>query len=213
VFSRIVYGARISLLVSSTVLAAGLVIGTTVGLISGYFGGNTDELLMRLVDIKLSLPFILVALVVAIVFKPSLLLVVILLALFFWSSFARQVRAETLHLKTLDYVMAARVAGASNLRIMIKHILPGVFSTIIVIATLTIGTVILVESVLSYLGVGVPAPTPAWGAMVADGSQYLQSAWWIALFSGAAIFFTVLGFNFLGDWLRDNLDPRLRQLV
>jgi peptide/nickel transport system permease protein len=133
-------------------------------------------------------------------------------ASFSWGAFARQVRAETLRLKAMDYVALAKVAGASPYRIMYRHILPGVMNTIIVIATLRVGTVILTESVLSYLGVGVPAPTPAWGAMVSDGRIYLATAWWIAFFPGVAIFLTVLAFNFLGDWLRDKFDPRLRQL-
>lgn len=210
--SRIIYGARISLLVAAVVLATGAVGGTILGLIAGYFGGNVDEIAMRFVDFTLAVPFILIALVVVIVLGASVTVIIILLVVFSWSAFARQVRAETLQLKTMDYVNMSRVAGASIFRIMFKHILPGVINTIIVIASLRVGTLILTEAVLSYLGVGVPPPTPAWGAMVSDGRDYLGSAWWVAFFPGVAIFLTVLSANFLGDWFRDRFDPRLRQL-
>jgi len=213
VLARIIYGTRISLLVGVAVLVVGGVVGTSIGIISGYFGGNVDEVLMRLVDMTLAVPFILVALVVAIILGNSLTIIVILLVMFFWTAFARQIRAETLQLKTMDYVAFSRISGASDIRIMYKHILPGVFSTLIVISTLTIGTVILVESILSFLGVGVPGPTPTWGAMIADGRNYLRTGWWIAFFPGIALLLTVLAFNFLGDWLRDTFDPKLRQLV
>ena len=212
VLTRMIHGARISLLVAFAVLGISGIIGTAVGLISGYFGGTIDEIIMRFVDLTLAVPFILVALVVGIVLDVSLTTVVILLVMFFWNGFARQVRAETLQLKTADYVSLATVAGSSAVRIMYKHILPGVFSTVIVIATLTVGVVILVESILSFLGVGVPAPTPTWGAMISDGRNYLATGWWMAFFPGLAILFTVLAFNFFGDWLRDELDPRLRQI-
>jgi peptide/nickel transport system permease protein len=210
--SRIFFGARISLMVAAIVLGSGAIGGTLVGLVAGYLGGNADEIAMRFVDFTLAVPFILVALVVVIVLGNTLTIIVVLLVVFSWGAFARQVRAETLRLKAMDYVALAKVAGASSYRIMYRHILPGVMNTIIVIATLRVGTVILTESVLSYLGVGVPAPTPAWGAMVSDGRIYLATAWWIAFFPGVAIFLTVLAFNFLGDWLRDKFDPRLRQL-
>lgn len=213
VLARIIFGTRISLLVGVAVLLVGGVVGTTIGIISGYFGGNVDEILMRLVDMTLAVPFILVALVVAIILGNSLTIIVILLVAFFWTAFARQIRAETLQLKTMDYVAFSKISGASSIRIMYKHILPGVFSTLIVISTLTIGTVILVESILSFLGVGVPGPTPTWGAMISDGRNYLTTGWWIAFFPGIALLLTVLAFNFLGDWLRDTFDPRLRQLV
>lgn len=212
VLARIIFGTRISLLVGLTVLLIGGTVGTTIGIISGYFGGNIDELLMRVVDMTLAVPFILVALVVAIILGNSLTIIVILLTTFFWTAFARQVRAETLQLKTMDYVAFSKLSGASAIRIMYKHILPGVFSTLMVISTLTIGTVILVESILSFLGVGVPGPTPTWGAMISDGRNYLTTGWWIAFFPGIALLLTVLAFNFLGDWLRDTFDPKLRQL-
>ena len=191
----------------------GAIGGSVIGLISGYFAGQVDELLMRVVDLSLAIPFILVALTVLIVLGQSLTVIILLLIMFSWGGFARQVRAETLSLRTLDYIALAKVAGAGPLLILSKHILPGVINTIIVVSTLQVGSLILTESILSFLGVGIPAPTPAWGVMVADGRAYLDTAWWLALFPGLAIFLTVLAFNFLGDWLRDRFDPRLRQIA
>ena len=212
ILSRIIYGARISLIIAAVVLCSGGVGGTILGLIAGYAGGLVDELIMRFVDITLAVPFILVAMVVVIVAGQSLTIIIILLIAFSWNAFARQVRAETLQLKTADYVALATVAGASTWRILYRHILPGVTSTLLVIATLRVGQLILTESILSFLGVGIPPPTPAWGVMIADGRSYLATAWWVAFFPGMAIFLTVLAFNFLGDWLRDWFDPRLRQI-
>ena len=211
VLSRIIFGSRISLMVAAIVLTGGAVGGTALGLIAGWFGGQVDEIAMRFVDFTLAMPFILVAFVVVIVLGQSLEVVIFLLVIFSWNSFARQVRAETLKLKTMDYVALAHVAGASTTRIILRHLLPGVMSTITVLITLRVGTLILTESVLSYLGVGIPPPTPAWGLMVAEGRDYVNTAWWITVFPGVAIFLTVLAFNFLGDWMRDRLDPRLRQ--
>ena len=213
VYSRVVYGARISMMVAAIVLTAGAVGGTVIGLSAGYFGGNVDEILMRFADLTFAVPFILVALVVVIVVGPSLNTIIILLVAFSWAVFARQVRGEALVLREQDYVSMAKVVGASPAYILYKHLLPGVFNTLMVVASLRVGTLILTESVLSYLGVGIPPPTPAWGAMVSDGRDYISSAWWVTFFPGLAIFLTVLAFNFLGDWLRDKLDPRLRQLA
>ena len=212
VLSRVIFGSRISLMVAGIVLVAGGFIGTMAGITAGYAGGMVDESLMRLVDLMFAVPFIIVALVAAVVFGPSLHLVVILLLLFSWAPFARQIRGETLGLKTQDYVALAKVAGASPFRVAYKHILPGVVNTVMVLASLRVGSLILTESVLSYLGVGIPAPNPAWGSMVSDGRDYISTAWWIAFFPGLAIFLTVFAFNFLGDWLRDWFDPRLRQV-
>lgn len=210
--SRVIYGARISATIAAVVLTAGGILGTLIGMLSGYLGGQWDNLIMRFVDLSLAIPFILIALIVVIVFGQSFTTIVALLVLFSWGAFARQVRAESLQLKTLGYVSLARVAGASSAWIIRKHILPGVINTVLVVATLRVGTLILMESLLSFLGAGIPAPTPAWGAMVADGRDYVSSAWWISFFPGLAIFLTVAAFNFLGDWLRDYFDPRLRQL-
>jgi len=211
--SRLFYGARISLMVMAFALIGGTIIGTALGLIAGYFGGLIDEVIMRLVDIFLGLPFVLVAMVLALVLGTSLTTMVIVLAVLTWAGFVRNVRGEVLTLRERDYVALARVAGASLPRLLLLHILPGVINTVLVIATLRSGQLILAESFLSFLGAGIPPPTPTWGAMIADGRNYLRDAWWISFFPGLAIFFTVMALNFMGDWLRDKLDPRLRQLT
>lgn len=213
VLSRVIFGARISLLIAAIVLTAGAIGGTMLGLVAGYYGGQIDEIAMRFVDLTLAIPFILIALVVVIVLGQSLAIIIALLVLFSWNGFARLVRGETLQIKTRDYVNMARVAGASTSRILFRHILLGVVNTVIVVATLRVGSLILTEATLSFLGVGVPPPTPAWGLMVSDGRQYISTAWWITFFPGVAILMTVLSMNFLGDWLRDRWDPRLRQQI
>lgn len=211
VLSRVIYGARISLLVAAVSLTAGMVVGTAVGLLSGYVGGFIDDALMRVVDVWLGLPFILLALVIVVVLGQSLATLLGVLAFLTWAGFVRNVRGEVLSLKTRDYVVMAKISGASPQIIILKHILPGVVNTVIVLATLRVGGLILAEATLSFLGAGVPPPTPTWGGMVSDGRNYLESAWWISVFPGLAIFLVVMGFNFLGDWLRDYFDPRLRQ--
>ena len=211
--SRLFHGARVSLMVMAIALITGTIIGTAIGLIAGYFGGVLDEVLMRLVDIFLGLPFVLVAMVLAVVLGQSLSTMIIVLAVLTWAGYVRNVRGEVLSLRERDYVALARVAGASLPRILVMHILPGVINTVLVIATLRSGQLILAESFLSFLGAGIPPPTPTWGAMIADGRNYLRDAWWISFFPGLAIFLTVMSLNFLGDWLRDKLDPRLRQLT
>lgn len=212
ILSRIIYGARVSLTLVSVVLTCGAVGGTILGLVSGYFGGMTDEIMMRAVDLTLGVPFIMVALAAVVVFGSSFPLIITLLVIFSWSGFARQARAETLRLKQTDYVALARVAGASPYRLITRHMLPGVLNTAMVIASLNVGSLILTEAALSFLGVGIPAPTPAWGSMVATGRNYIGSAYWIPLFPGLAITLVVYACNFLGDSLRDRFDPRLRQL-
>ncbi|MDP2948575.1 MAG: ABC transporter permease [Chloroflexota bacterium] len=212
VLSRLIHGARVSMLVMAISMGSGLLVGSTLGVIAGYCGGWSEEILMRLADVWWSLPFLLVALVAAVVLGQSFGLVLGILALSAWSAFVRNVRAEVLSLKTRDYVALAHVAGASHVRTMLRHIVPGVTNTIVVIATLQVGGLILAEASLSFLGVGIPAPRPAWGLMVAEGRDYLVDSWWIPFFPGLAIFLVVMSLNFLGDWLRDRLDPRLRQL-
>jgi peptide/nickel transport system permease protein len=212
VLTRIIHGTRISLIVAGTVLFFGTFIGTVLGLISGYIGGVTDEIIMRLVDFMYAIPFILVVLVAAVLWSPSLMLVIILLSIFTWPPFARQVRAETLSLKEMDYVSLAKVCGTSPIQICLRHILPGLFNTVLVMASLQVGSLVVTESVLSFLGVGIPAPQPSWGSMVSEGRNYMSTAWWISFFPGIAILLIVFSMNFLGDWLRDKLDPRLRQL-
>lgn len=210
--SRLIHGARLSLMVVVVALVSGTVVGTAVGLVAGYFGGVLDEVVMRVVDIWFGLPFIMVALVIAVVLGPSITTMMTLLALFTWPGFVRNVRAEVLTLKTRDYVALASVAGAPTHRILIKHILPGVVNTVLVIASLRSGQLILAEAFLSFLGAGIPPPTPTWGSMIADGRNYLRDAWWISFFPGVAIALTVMSLNFFGDWMRDHFDPRLRQL-
>ncbi|MDE2940367.1 MAG: ABC transporter permease [Chloroflexota bacterium] len=212
ILTRIVYGARISLTVAAiSIFLAGL-IGTTLGLIAGYFGGNIDHIVMRAVDICLSMPAILFALVLAVVLGPSFQTVIIVIVSIFWSRYARLVRGETLGIKAQDFVARARVSGASNLRIITRHVFPNVVNTIIVLATLEVGQVILLESTLSFLGAGLPRPTPAWGLMIANGRELLVTAWWVAAWPGVAILLSVLSMNLLGDWLRDRLDPKLRNV-
>ena len=213
VLSRLIMGTRISLMIVAVSMIVGTVVGTGLGLIAGFKGGIIDEVIMRAVDIWFGIPFILVALIIAVVVGPGLTTMMGLLALASFGGFVRQVRAEVLSLKERDYVALARVAGASTTRILMVHILPGVSSTVMVIATMSTGGLILAESFLSFVGAGVPPPTPTWGAMVADGRGYMRDAWWITVVPGVAILITVMSLNFLGDWLRDKLDPRLRQLV
>ena len=176
VLTRIIYGTRISLIVAGTVLFFGTFIGTLLGLLSGYLGGVVDEIIMRLVDFMYAIPFILVVLVAAVLWSPSLMLVIILLSIFTWPPFARQVRAETLSLKQMDYVSLAKICGTSPLRICLRHILPGLFNTVLVMASLQVGSLVVTESVLSFLGVGIPAPAPSWGSMVAEGRNYMSTA-------------------------------------
>lgn len=212
ILSRLIHGSRVSLLVVAVALITGTLVGTAVGLIAGYVGGALDEIIMRIVDVWFGLPFILVALVIAVVIGPSLTTMMGLLALFTWPGFVRNIRAEVLTLKSRDFVSLALVAGAPTSRILIKHMLPSVMNTVLVIASLRAGQLILAESFLSFLGAGIPPPTPTWGAMIADGRNYLRDAWWISFFPGLAIALMVMSLNFFGDWLRDKLDPRLRQL-
>ena len=213
VYSRLLHGARISLVVAGIALTSGFLVGTTMGITSGYAGGWVDELMTRVVDIWQALPFLMVALVCVLLFGQSLNLLLVLMALLAWVPFVRVIRSQTLVIKNEPYVDLARVAGCSVPRILIRHILPGVINTAVVIATLTVGSLILAEAALSFLGAGVPSPTPTWGAMVQEGRNYLSTAWWPTVFPGVAIFAVVMSLNFTGDWLRDRLDPRLRQLI
>ena len=210
--SRIIYGARISLTVSLIAIFVGGIIGTVLGLISGYFGGRTDSVIMRLVDISLALPTILLALVLVAAVGPSFGTVITVLIVLLWARYARLVRGETLALKELDFIARARVAGASPTRIMVKYLFPNVVNSLVVLATLQVGYVILLESSLSFLGAGLPRAEPAWGVMISDGRELIVTAWWVSMFPGIAIMLTVLALNLLGDWLRDHLDPKLRNL-
>jgi peptide/nickel transport system permease protein len=208
IFSRVIYGGQVSLLLAFSVLLIGGTIGILLGLLSGYAGGGADSVIQRSVEAVLSLPTIMVALVFVFVVGQSFTSVVLILAPFITASFARMVRAEAMSVRNMNYVALARVAGASHARIITRHILPNVAGTIIVIATLEVGALILVEASLSFLGVGVPPPTPAWGLMVDDGREYLATRYWLSLFPGLAIVITVLSINWIGDWLRNVLDPK-----
>ncbi len=212
ILSRIIYGARISLAVSLVAILVSGVIGTALGLMAGYFGGRLDALIMRLVDISLGLPVILLALVFVAAIGASFITVVVVTTVLLWARYARQVRGETLSIRERDFIARARVAGASHFRIMLRYIFPNIINTLTVLATLQIGAVILLESALSFLGAGIPRPTPTWGSMIADGRDLIVVAWWIAMFPGLAIMLTVLSLNLLGDWLRDRLDPKLRNI-
>ena len=212
IFSRIIHGARVSISFAAITMLLSVALGAVIGAASGYFGGHVDETLMRLVDLQNALPFILAALVMVGVFGASFTTLLIIIAIFSWGTTARQIRGEILQLKQMDYVALAKIAGASSPRIIFQHLLPGVTNTLIVVATLGTGQIILTEATLSFLGVGIPPPRPAWGSMVSFGRNYIDSAWWIAVIPGIAIALVVVSLNFLGDWLRDYFDPRLRQI-
>ena len=211
IFARISYGARVSLLVAAVVLVVGGGVGTLLGLISGWYGGLLDELIMRVVDIFMALPLILVALVLLVALGPSFTVLLLIMGLWIWVRFARMVRGEVLKLKEMDYIALAQVAGASTPRILVRHLWPGVRNTVTVVATLQVGLVIILEASLSFLGAGIPPPEPAWGSLVAEGRDVLAGAWWVSTIPGLAILVTVLSLNLFGDWLRDTLDPKLRQ--
>lgn len=208
VLSGIIHGARVSLLVAvSAVLLSGA-FGVSLGLVAGFVGGWVDSLLMRLTDIQLSVPFILLAIALIGALGPSMTNVILVIAVTNWVAYARVARAETLSIRERDFVKAARVSGTGLVRLLALHILPNVLNSVVVLATLDIGKVIIFESGLSFLGLGVQPPTPSWGSMLADGRKYVNIAYWLSTFPGLAIMVVVLGVNFLGDWVRERLDPQ-----
>jgi peptide/nickel transport system permease protein len=212
IFSGVIHGSRISLLVGIvTVLGAGL-IGTGVGLIAGYFRGWVDEIVMRVVDIQMAFPFIILAITIMFILGRGMINVVVVLMVTSWPLYARVVRAEVLRLRESEFVVAARVVGCSRRRIVFLHILPNVVTPLIVVASFAVPQMIIFEAGLSFLGVGMPPQVLSWGTMIADGRSYLDQAWWISTFPGLAIMLAVLSINILGDWFRDRLDPRLRNL-
>jgi len=212
VLSRLMYGGRASLLVALISISVSTVVGTGFGLVAGYAGGWVDTVIMRAVDVVLTLPVILLALIFVVIAGPSLWVVTAILTLVLWSRFARLVRGEALAWKHREFVQYARGAGSTPLRIMCVHVLPNLLNSVVVLATLQVGFAIVVEASLSFLGAGAPPPSPTWGGMIAAGRTYMETAWWLVLFPGTAIVLTVLSFNLFGDWLRDVLDPTIQQL-
>ena len=210
ILARIVFGARPALLVGFAAVAITGVLGMVTGLVAGYFGGRIDDLLMRLADIQLAFPFILLAIAVIGVLGPSLTTIICVIGVSSWVVYARIVRGAALSLREREFVQAAQALGSRDGRILVRHVLPNVFTPWLVVATLDMARVIVIESALSFLGLGVQPPTPTWGGMLADGRVYISTAWWLATFPGLAILITVLGINLFGDGLRDTLDPRLK---
>jgi peptide/nickel transport system permease protein len=211
ILGRLTQGARVSLAVGLIgVLVSGSV-GITLGLVAGYLGHIWDRVIMRVADVQQAIPVLVLAVAVAAILKPSVVNLIAVLSITTWFTFTRVVRSEVLAIREMLFIEAARVVGAGDARIIARHILPNAAASIIVIATLQIGNLILFEASLSFLGVGVPVATPTWGRMVFDGIQYVATAWWIALFPGIAVMLTVLATNLVGDWLRDSLDPRQRE--
>ncbi|HLE44351.1 MAG TPA: ABC transporter permease [Methylomirabilota bacterium] len=210
ILSRSLFGARIALLVGFSAVAIAGTLGLVTGLLSGYFGGRVDDFFMRLADIQLAFPFILLAIAVIGVLGPSLRNIIVVVGVSGWVVYARIVRGEVLSLREREFVLAAVVLGSAHPRVILRHIVPNAFTPWLVIATLDMARVIVLESALSFLGLGVQPPTPTWGGMLADGRVYLSTAWWLATFPGLAILVTVLGINLLGDGLRDTFDPRLK---
>jgi peptide/nickel transport system permease protein len=210
--SRIIWGSRVSLTAGVLTVLLASAFGAGVGLVAGYHGGRVDAALMRMTDATMSFPVILLALILAVTVGPSFLNVVIAIAVILWARYARVIRGQVLTLMELDFITQARIAGASSWRIILRHLFPNTFNTLMVLVTLQVGYVIIVEASLSFLGAGIPPPTPAWGSMIAEGRDFITSAWWVSFFPGLAILLVVLAFNLLGDWLRDTLDPKLRQL-
>ncbi|WP_419393329.1 ABC transporter permease [Cytobacillus praedii] len=209
-FSRIIYGAKISLMVGFFGVLISLVIGTILGLVAGYFGKWLDDFIMRVADIQLAFPFILFAIVIMSVLGTGIWKIIIILGLTYWVGFARLIRGEVISLKEQEYIHAAKAIGGTTFTIIRKHILPNVMSSILVLGTMYIAEFILLEASLTFLGLGVDPTIPSWGGMLADSRNYVTTAWWTATFPGIAIMLTVLGFNLLGDWLRDKFDPNMK---
>ncbi|UGA49316.1 MULTISPECIES: ABC transporter permease [Dickeya] len=210
VLSRLLFGSRVTLMVALSAVLLGGVVGVLLGMLAGYHGGLIDRVLMRLVDIQLALPLMLMALLVVAALGPSLQNLVLVLALTSWIRFARIIRGQTLSLREREFILSAQAIGASGWRILLRHILPNVLTPALVVATLELARIIIMDAALSFLGLGVQPPAPSWGRMLADGRVYLSSAWWIVTFPGLSILLTVLSVNLLGDGLRDYFDPTLR---
>jgi peptide/nickel transport system permease protein len=210
VLSQLIFGARVSLLVGLTVVAIGGTLGTVLGLVAGYYGGLLDDVIMRLADIQLAFPFILMAITFLAVLGPGLENLILVLAVGSWMNYARVMRSQVLSLREKEFVEASHALGIGDTRILFRHLLPNAITPIIVIASFSVASTIIAEASLSFLGLGVKPSTPTWGAMLANGREYITDAWWLVVTPGVAIMLTVLSINILGDWLRDRLDPRLR---
>lgn len=211
VLSRVIWGGQVSLFIAACAVALAGAFGTLVGIVAGYLGGVVDRLVSWIADVQFSLPAVILALVLVGAVGPSFTNIIIVLSLANWARFARVIRSEALSLRSRDFVMLAKLGGASSVRIVFHHILPNVLGTFIVLATLDVGLIIILEATLSFLGLGVQPPDPSWGTMIADGRGYLERAWWISVFPGLALMATVLSGNLLGDALRDRLNPSLRR--
>lgn len=207
--ARVIFGAQPALLVGFAAVLISGILGMMAGLFSGYFGGRIDDVLMRLADIQLAFPFILLAIAVIGLLGPSLAVIIVVIGVSSWVVYARVVRGAVLSLREREFVQAARALGSRDWRVLLRHILPNVFTPWLVVATLDMARVIVIESALSFLGLGIQPPNPTWGGMLSDGRVYISTAWWLATFPGLAILVTVLGINLFGDGLRDTLDPRL----
>lgn len=210
VLSRIIYGARVSVFVALLGVGISATIGVTLGLIAGFVGGVVSTLIMRLTDVVLSIPFLLLAIAVVAVLGPSLMNLILVLGFTRWIRYTRVTFAQTLSLKETEFVQASRALGARSSRLLLRHIFPNTLAPIIIIGTLELGLMVIFEAALSFLGLGVQPPTPSWGSMLAEGRDYVATAWWLGVFPGLAIMLTVLAINLLGDWARDVLDPRMR---
>jgi peptide/nickel transport system permease protein len=211
ILTRIIYGARTTLSICALVVIIAGSIGTFLGIIAGYIGGWADIIIMRAVDLIYSLPAILLALLLGAIFGPSLQILIFIISFTLWAGYARMARAETLKVREFDYIGLAKIAGCSKASIMWHHVLPNIISPIIILATLQIGTIVIVEASLSFLGVGVPPPTADWGSMVSEGRSFIVTAWWLCIIPGVAIALTVLTFNLLGDALNDWLNPLIHR--
>jgi peptide/nickel transport system permease protein len=211
VLSRLVHGARVSLLVGFTTVAIAGVVGVALGVLGGYYGGWLDDIVMRIGDVQLAFPVLLLGVALLAVLGAGLGNLILVLALSGWITYARIVRGETLSLRQRDFVEAARALGAGDRHVIWRHVLPNVWAPVAIVATFSVARMIIAEASLSFLGLGIPAPAPSWGAMLDEGRNYITTGWWLALFPGLAILLVVLGINLVGDWLRDLLDPRLER--
>ena len=211
VLARLIYGARTAMFISLVALGTGALVGTALGLISGYRGGWLDVLIMRAADAALGFPTILVAMIIVTIMGAGIQNIILAVVLTVWARFARMIRGDTLSVKELDFVVFAKIAGLSTPMIIFRHIFPNTINTLMVITSLLVGQVILLEASLSFLGLGLPPGSPAWGIMISEGKDEILNVWWLSLFPGIAITVVVLAFNFFGDWLRDSLDPKLRR--